>query len=92
MSVAVYNHYKRLYNNLPAPSTTPAAKPSQNSSDPLNGLVASSQDPKQRKPSERLAYALTRRSLRRFCSQSRNSVLHAAVRRLEHEHRREHEQ
>ena len=36
MSVAVYNHYKRLHNNIPA---TPAAKPSSNATESLSGLM-----------------------------------------------------
>ncbi|CAF0986550.1 unnamed protein product [Rotaria sp. Silwood1] len=35
MSVAVYNHYKRLYNNLPSANTT---KSQRNVSEPTNGL------------------------------------------------------
>jgi ATP-dependent protease Clp ATPase subunit len=36
MSVAVYNHYKRLHNNLPASTTT---KSPQNSSELSNSLI-----------------------------------------------------
>jgi ATP-dependent Clp protease ATP-binding subunit ClpX len=46
MSVAVYNHYKRLYNNLPPINTT---KPQQNSSETLNGLITNSPNQQQRK-------------------------------------------
>lgn len=34
MSVAVYNHYKRLYNNLPTTSTT---KSQSNTHEPIQG-------------------------------------------------------
>jgi len=46
MSVAVYNHYKRLYNNLPPINTT---KPQQNSSEAFNGLITNSPNQQQRK-------------------------------------------
>ena len=36
MSVAVYNHYKRLYNNLPSNTTN---KSQQNSPESLNNLI-----------------------------------------------------
>ena len=36
MSVAVYNHYKRLYNNLPSTNTT---KSQQNATESSNGLI-----------------------------------------------------
>ncbi|CAF1025321.1 unnamed protein product [Adineta ricciae] len=40
MSVAVYNHYKRLYKNLPETSTT---KSQQTSTDSFNGLLSTPQ-------------------------------------------------
>ncbi len=46
MSVAVYNHYKRLYNNLPAINPT---KPQQNSPEPLNSLITNQQQRKTRR-------------------------------------------
>jgi len=46
MSVAVYNHYKRLYNNLPPINTT---KPQQNSSEAFNGLITNLPNQQQRK-------------------------------------------
>jgi ATP-dependent protease Clp ATPase subunit len=42
MSVAVYNHYKRLYNNLPS------TKPQQTSVEPLNSLITSLPNQQQR--------------------------------------------
>jgi ATP-dependent protease Clp ATPase subunit len=45
MSVAVYNHYKRLYNNLPS---TNYNKPQQNSSEPLNSLITNLPNQQQR--------------------------------------------
>ncbi|CAF1261211.1 unnamed protein product [Adineta steineri] len=47
MAVAVYNHYKRLYNNLPTTTTTTTAKPQQNLSDSLNGLMSNSPNQQQ---------------------------------------------
>ncbi len=43
MSVAVYNHYKRLYNNLPS------TKPQQNSPESLNSLITNLPNQQQRK-------------------------------------------
>lgn len=45
MSVAVYNHYKRLNNNLPATNTT---KSQQNSLEPLNSLITTLPNQQQR--------------------------------------------
>jgi ATP-dependent Clp protease ATP-binding subunit ClpX len=42
MSVAVYNHYKRLYNNLPS------TKPQQNSPESLNSLITNLPNQQQR--------------------------------------------
>ena len=44
MSVAVYNHYKRLYKNLPETSTT---KSQQISPDSFNGLLSTQQQQQQ---------------------------------------------
>jgi ATP-dependent protease Clp ATPase subunit len=46
MSVAVYNHYKRLYNNLPSTNNN---KPQQNSPEPLNSLITNLPNQQQRK-------------------------------------------
>jgi ATP-dependent protease Clp ATPase subunit len=45
MSVAVYNHYKRLYNNLPSTNTT---KSQQTSVEPINSLITSLPNQQQR--------------------------------------------
>ena len=48
MSVAVYNHYKRLYNNLPPPNTNNNNKPQPNPTEPLNALITNLSNQQQR--------------------------------------------
>lgn len=57
MSVAVYNHYKRLYNNLPSSSSTPV-KPTSTSPEPLNALITNLPAQQQRS----LPFRLVRKS------------------------------
>jgi ATP-dependent protease Clp ATPase subunit len=53
MSVAVYNHYKRLYNNLPSITNT---KSEQNSSEPLNSLITNLPNQQQRERLKRINF------------------------------------
>lgn len=49
MSVAVYNHYKRLYNNLPPTTNNNTnTKPQPNPTEPLNALITNLSSQQQR--------------------------------------------
>jgi ATP-dependent protease Clp ATPase subunit len=60
MSVAVYNHYKRLYNNLPSTNTT---KSQQNSTEPFNSLITSLPNQQQRKIKKKFRFIFSIRFL-----------------------------
>ena len=79
MSVAVYNHYKRLYNNLPPLNPNP--KPQPNPTEPLNALITNLSSQQQRKfDKSRRREWIDDRYSSRFYNECRYSILYCTAR------------